>query len=201
MFFKKEQGTQWLVVALGNIGDRYHNTRHNIGFMVADVLSETHHTPIKKIKFKALTGSIMMDGVSVLVIKPTTFMNLSGEAVLQAAQYHKIPPERILVLSDDVTLPVGKIRIRLKGSHGGHNGLRDIIAKLGTDQFPRIRIGVGEKPHPDYDMADWVLGKFSPQDNIGEVAKIAAQAVEVAVTKGMEPAMQQFNRGGASNGS
>lgn len=199
MLFQKQSGVAWLVVCLGNIGDKYDNTRHNIGFMVADCLASHENAPIKKAKFKSLTTTMTFGGVSALVMKPTTYMNLSGEAVGEAAHYYKIPPERILVVSDDVSLPVGKLRIRLKGSHGGHNGLRDIIAKLGTDQFPRVRIGVGEKPHPDYDMADWVLGKFAKEDKIDKVALLASEAVMMAVSQGLEPSMQAYNGRGAVN--
>lgn len=194
MFFKKNTNSiEWLVVCLGNPGDKYDNTRHNIGFMVADYMAKEESLSMKKIKFKALITDITFDGTKALLMKPVTFMNLSGEAVRQAADYYKIPPERILVVSDEVAFPVGKLKIGKKGSAGGHNGLKNIIQHLGTDAFPRIRVGVGEKPHPDYDMADWVLGHFSKEDNIEAVVKDSAQAVSLAVSQGLDKAMAQYN--------
>ena len=157
-------GVDWVLVCLGNPGEKYENTRHNVGFMVADELGECQRAPIQRLKYKALTNVFTISGQKVLVMKPVTFMNLSGEAVRPAADFYKIPPERILVISDDTALDPGKLRIRTKGSAGGHNGLKSIIQHLGTDQFPRVRVGVGQKPHPDYDLADWVLGKPAAED-------------------------------------
>ena len=155
MFFHRSSGgASWMLVCLGNPGDQYENTRHNVGFMVADQLGERYRLPIQKLKFKALTNVFTISGEKVLVMKPVTYMNLSGEAVRPAADFYKIPPEHIIVISDDTALDVGKLRIRKGGSAGGHNGLKSIIQHLGTDQFPRVKVGVGEKPHPDYDMAD-----------------------------------------------
>ncbi len=193
LFQKSSGGIQWLVVCLGNIGDKYDNTRHNIGFMVADYLAQEEQTTIKKIKCKALTTQLNLGGEKVLLMKPVTYMNLSGEAVISAMDYYKIPSERVLVVSDEVAFPVGKLKIGKKGSAGGHNGLKNIIAHLGTEAFPRIRVGVGEKPHPDMDMADWVLGHFSKEDKIEDVVKLSAQAVRVAVEQGIDLAMAQFN--------
>ena len=165
MFFRNNTGgAEWLLVGLGNPGTQYENTRHNVGFLVADELAERQNAPIQRLKFKALTNLLTISGEKVLVMKPVTYMNLSGEAVRQAVDFYKIPPERVLVVSDDTALAVGRLRIRKGGSAGGHNGLKNIIQHLGTDQFPRVRVGVGEKPHPDYDMADWVLGKFQGED-------------------------------------
>ncbi len=163
MFFQCTSGTDWLLVCLGNPGERYANTRHNMGFRVADLLAERLRISVKRVKFHALTAPAVLGGQRVLIMKPTTYMNLSGEAAGEAARFYKLPPERVLVISDDVSLPPGKIRIRRDGSAGGHNGLKDIIVHLGTDRFPRIKVGVGNKPHPDYDMADWVLAHLTPQ--------------------------------------
>ena len=196
MFFKKDAGgVSWLLVCLGNPGDKYENTRHNVGFMVADEMAERQSKPIQRLKFKALTNVLDISGERVLVMKPITYMNLSGEAVRQAADFYKIPPERVLVVSDDTALPVGRLRIRVKGSAGGHNGLKNIIQHLGTDQFPRLRVGVGEKPHPDYDMADWVLGKLQGEDKkvMDQAVKRAADAVECFLRDGPQKAMNQFN--------
>ena len=196
MFFKKDAGgVSWLLVCLGNPGDKYENTRHNVGFMVADEMAERQSKPIQRLKFKALTNVLDISGERVLVMKPITYMNLSGEAVRQAADFYKIPPERVLVVSDDTALPVGRLRIRVKGSAGGHNGLKNIIQHLGTDQFPRLRVGVGEKPHPDYDMADWVLGKFTGEDKkkIDASVKRAADAVAGIHSEGIDRGMGKFN--------
>lgn len=184
-----------MLVCLGNPGDQYENTRHNVGFMVADQLGERYRLPIQKLKFKALTNVFTISGEKVLVMKPVTYMNLSGEAVGEAARFYKLPPERVLVISDDVSLPVGKLRIRKGGSAGGHNGLKSIIQHLGTDQFPRIKVGVGQKPHPDYDMADWVLSKFAGEDlkTITEAIRKAADAVECLIQEGPDKAMNRFN--------
>lgn len=196
MFLKKNSGgVSWLIVGLGNPGEKYENTRHNVGFMVVDELAERESKPIQRLKFKALTNTLTISGEKVLVMKPVTYMNLSGEAVRQAMDFYKIPPEHILVISDDTALAVGRLRIRAKGSAGGHNGLKNIIQHLGTDQFPRLRVGVGEKPHPDYDMADWVLGAFQGEDKkaIDATVKRAADAVECILAQGLDRGMGKFN--------
>ena len=195
LFGNKSAGVSWLIVGLGNVGDKYEGTRHNVGFQVADELAERAGVPVQRLKYRALTGQAEIGGVRVLLMKPVTFMNLSGEAVRPAADFYKIAPDHILVLSDDVALPVGKIRVRAKGSAGGHNGLKNIIQHLGTDQFPRVKVGVGEKPHPDYDMADWVLGRFQGEDRkaIGAAVKRAADAVECLIREGPERAMSRYN--------
>ena len=196
MFFnQKNGGVDWLLVCLGNPGDQYENTRHNVGFMVADELGERHNVPIQRLKFRALTNTITVGEKKVLLMKPVTYMNLSGEAVHEAASFYKVPPERILVVSDEVALAPGKIRVRRSGSAGGHNGLKNIIAHLGTDQFPRIRVGVGQKPHPDYDMAGWVLGKFQGADKkaVEEAVKRAADAAECLIQEGVDKAMNRYN--------
>ena len=196
MLFQRDSGgAAWLIVGLGNPGEKYENTRHNVGFQVIDELAERQGKPVQRLKFKALTGLLTIGGEKALVMKPVTYMNLSGEAVRPAADFYKLPPERILVISDDVALAAGRLRIRAKGSAGGHNGLKSIIQHLGTDQFPRVKIGVGEKPHPDYDMADWVLSRFTGEDlkTITQAVKRAADAVECFVREGPDKAMNRFN--------
>lgn len=195
MFFSRSGPVDWLVVCLGNPGEKYEGTRHNVGFMVADALGDRGNFPIQRLKHRALTGTAVIGGCRALVMKPVTFMNLSGEAVGEAARFYKIPADHVLVVSDDVSLPVGKLRIRTGGSAGGHNGLKNIIQHLGTDQFPRVKVGVGEKPHPDYDMADWVLGKFQGEDKKTIEAAVvrAAEAVECYLQDGPTKAMNRFN--------
>ena len=192
---KKSSSLDWIVVFLGNPGDKYENTRHNVGFMTADALGEKLNKPIQRLKFKSLTNVVEYGGCRVLLMKPTTYMNLSGEAVREACMFYKLPPERVLVVSDDVSLPVGKIRLRRNGTAGGHNGLRSIIGQLHSDQFPRLKIGVGAKPHPDYDMADWVLGRFSKEDRKAIDAAIdrALNAMECLFTQGIDKAMSRYN--------
>ena len=195
MLIQKKLPVSWLIVGLGNPGEQYENTRHNVGFLVADELGERGSFPIQRLKFKALTNTAVIGGQGALVMKPTTYMNLSGEAVGEAARFYKIPPGRVLVISDDVDLPLGKLRIRTGGSAGGHNGLKSVIQHLGADQFPRLKVGVGGKPHPDYDMADWVLGKLQGEDKrvMDEAVKRAADAVECFLKDGPQKAMNRFN--------
>lgn len=200
MFLRKKstsgQAIEWLVVFLGNPGDKFDNTRHNAGFRAADALEKKTGERMKRIKFKALVGDFEVGGVRILAMKPQTFMNLSGEAVQEAANFYKIPTDHILVVCDDVSLDVGKLRLRRKGSAGGHNGLKNIIYLLNSDQFPRIKMGVGVKPHPDYDLAAWVLGHFSPEDSklMDDAAARAADAIEVILTKGFDKASNQFSK-------
>ena len=195
MFFQKPAGVAWILVFLGNPGAKYAGSRHNVGFMTADVLEKREHIRIDRLRFKALTAQTELGGAKVLLLKPQTYMNLSGEAVRPAAAFYKVPPERVIVVSDDVSLPVGKLRIRLKGSAGGHNGLKSIISCLGTDAFPRVKVGVGAPPHPDYDMADWVLSGFRNQDaeEIAQAVQRAADALTCMIAEGAERAMNQFN--------
>ena len=154
----------YIVVGLGNPGRQYENTRHNCGFDAIDKLAYKHNFDIKKLRFKSLTGECRIGSSKCLVMKPSTFMNLSGQAVVEAMNFYKIPPENVIVIFDDISLDVGKMRIRRKGSDGGHNGMKNIIYLSGSDMFPRIKLGVGKKPHPEYDLKDWVLGKFSAAD-------------------------------------
>lgn len=195
MLFKRPGGISWLVVFLGNPGTKYEMTRHNAGFMAGDAMAKAQGAAINRSRFKALTGTCDIGGETVMLMKPQTFMNLSGEAVAQAVSFYKLAPDHVIVVSDEVALPIGKLRIRTKGSAGGHNGLKNIIALLGTDQFPRIRIGVGAAPHPDYDMADWVLSSFKGKDaeDILAAASRAAEAVECYITKGADRAMNLYN--------
>ena len=197
MFFGRNRaaGVEWLVVGLGNPGDKYENTRHNVGFLTVDRIAETLNVPVQRLRHRALTNTGELGGAKVLLMKPITYMNLSGEAVGAAARFYRIPASHVLVISDDVSLPVGKLRIRTGGSAGGHNGLKSIIQHLNTDQFPRIKIGVGQKPHPDYDMADWVLGQFAGEDakTIAAAVERAAEAVECYIRSGPDKAMNCFN--------
>ena len=194
MFFSKG-GAEWIVAFLGNPGIKYNGTRHNAGFMAADAMEKKLGVSINKMRFKALTQTADIGGKKVLLMKPQTYMNLSGDAIVQAANFYKVPPERVIVVSDETALPIGRLRIRRGGSAGGHNGLKSVIPRLGTDQFPRIRRGVGDKPHPDYDMADWVLSAFKGQDaaDMELGAKKAADAVECYITEGADRAMNKFN--------
>lgn len=191
---------EYIICGLGNPGDKYARTRHNAGFLAMDYLSQKCNIPIKRVRFKSLVGEGMVDGKRVLFMKPQTFMNASGEAVKEAADFYKIPPERIIVFSDDVNFAPGCMRIRKSGSDGGQKGLRSIITLLNSDQFPRVRLGVGEKPSREYDMADWVLGKLSDADckamypcleaTYDTILLIMAGKIEDAMGKfnGMKPA-------------
>ena len=189
-------GVQWLVVFLGNPGAKYEKTRHNIGFMAAEACEREESVRIDRLRFRALTAQLKLGDQGVLLMKPQTFMNLSGEAASQAAKFYKVPPEKVIVISDDVSMSCGKLRIRTKGSAGGHNGLKSIIACLGSDEFPRIKVGVGAPPHPDYDMADWVLGCFSGQDAKAaeQAAARAWEAAKVYITEGPDRAMNKFSQ-------
>ena len=189
-------GISWIVVFLGNPGTKYSGTRHNAGFMACDALERELNVSVNKLRFKALTAAVSIGGEKVLLMKPQTYMNLSGEAVIQAVKFYKVPADHVIVVSDEVALPIGKMRIRKSGSAGGHNGLKNIILHLGTEEFPRIRMGVGSAPHPDYDMADWVLGSFKGQDaaDMEELAKRVSKAIQCYVTDGAERAMNLYNR-------
>lgn len=193
MLFQKS--CEWMIVGLGNPGEAYARTRHNVGFRTVDLLAQRLDVKIDRVKCKALTRLVELAGHKVLLVKPQTYMNASGQSVLWASQYYKIPPERILVLSDDISLPVGRIRVRAQGSAGGHNGLKSIIADLKSQEFPRVKIGVGAKPCPEYDLADWVLSNFTAQEEkaLKEAIDHAADAAVEVLRAGVPSAASRFN--------
>lgn len=201
LFVKKDKkeftqnGIEWLVVGLGNPGIKYALTRHNCGWMSIDRLAERYHIEVNRVKFKSLCAETEISGKRCLVMKPTTMMNASGEAVLEAMRFYKIPIERVLVICDDISLDVGKLRIRRKGSDGGQKGLRSIINLSGSDNFHRVKIGVGAKPHPDYDLAAWVLSAFteSEMEKISDALDHAVDAVELIIASKTDEAMNKFN--------
>jgi len=195
MFLRNKGAYGWLIAGLGNPEPKYEQTRHNAGFLAIDRLAEKRGASIKKMKFHALTGEAEISGERCLLLKPLTFMNLSGEAVEEASQFYKIPPERILVLFDDISLDPGRLRIRRKGSDGGHNGIKSIIHCTGADTFPRVKIGVGKKPRPDYDLAAWVLGKFPAEDQkaIDKACEDAVNAAACIIAEDCAAAAQKFN--------
>lgn len=186
---------QFLVVGLGNPGDKYAQTRHNTGFMAVDAAAKALGVKPDRIRFKSLTAQCEIGGKQVLLMKPTTFMNLSGQAVVDALNFYKLTPRDMVVISDDVALDVGKLRIRMQGSDGGQKGLKNIIYLLGDDQFCRMRIGVGAKPHPDYEMADWVLSKFTPkeQELIDAACEKCRDALPYIVQGDAKRAMDLYN--------
>lgn len=188
-------GCDWMVVGLGNPGKEYELTRHNVGFRATDLVAGLLKTKIDRLKFKALTRMVNWQGQKVLLVQPQTYMNLSGAAVSALASYYKVKPERIIVIFDDISLPPGRIRVRKDGSAGGHNGIKSMIQSLGSDQFPRIKIGVGAKPHPDYDLADWVLSKFSPLEEkaLAPALENAAKAALLIMEQGTEKAASAYN--------
>ena len=199
MFFKKREkpsgGVDYMIVGLGNPGSEYEATRHNAGFIVVDMLAEKLGCGLTKLKFKSLYGTADIGGKKCLILKPQTFMNNSGEAVRDAAAFYKIPAENIIVVSDDISLDVGRLRIRRKGSDGGHNGLKSIIYLLNNDNFARIKVGVGKKPHPDYDLAAWVLSRFKNDevDDLKKAAENACDAIKLMVEGKTDMAMNKFN--------
>lgn len=188
-------GIEFLIVGLGNPGGKYEITRHNAGFLCADLFAESMNTEIKRLKYHALTAEVNIDGHRCLLMKPQTFMNNSGEAVAEAAKFYKIPAEKVIVMFDDISLPIGKLRVRRKGSAGGHNGIKSIISHLGSEIFPRVKIGVGAKPHPDYDLADWVLANFKKEDfpALKEAMVNAGEAVKLIVNGNTDKAMNLYN--------
>ena len=186
---------EFLFVGLGNPGPKYEFTRHNAGFLCMDLLAQQLGVKIDRIKFNSVVADVAIEGSRCILMKPQTFMNNSGEAVRDAANFYKIPPEHIIILFDDISLPPGKLRIRRKGSDGGHNGIKSILYLLGSDQFPRIKVGVGQKPHPDYDMADWVLSTFQKDElsRMKEAMEKACEAVPLLVREETDRAMNLYN--------
>ena len=186
---------EYIICGLGNPGTQYEGTRHNIGFMTIDTLCEKYKLDCKKLRFRSLTCDAMISGKRCLIMKPTTFMNNSGEAVTEAMSFYKIPPERTIIVFDDISLEPGKLRIRRKGSDGGHNGIKSIIYLSGSDMFPRIKMGVGAKPHPDYNLADWVLGHFRKEqaEALETAMDNAVSSIELMVGGKMNEAMNKFN--------
>ena len=186
---------EWLIVGLGNPGKEYAATRHNIGFITLDRLAQQEHFDIKKIKFKSLVCDTVLAGKRCMMMKPSTFMNNSGEAVGECARFYKIPPEHILVIYDDINFDPGVMRIRKKGSDGGHNGMKSIIYHLNSNAFPRIRMGIGAKPHPEYDLADWVLSGFSESEKKALEPAIdnACDAIRQIVAGEIDTAMNRYN--------
>lgn len=195
MLLRSSSGCDFLVVGLGNPGSKYWNTRHNVGYAALDALAKDLGVTVDRVKFQGLTAQANLDGHKLILLKPTTYMNLSGQSVQAAAKFYKVPPEHILVLSDDISLDPGRLRIRKSGSAGGHNGLKSIIASIGSQDFPRIKIGVGEKPHPDYDLADWVLGSFSKADQklLDDALDRAKDAALTIITDGTSAAANRYN--------
>ena len=191
----KTDKQSWLIVGLGNPGREYERTRHNTGFRAIDLLAQTLGCKIDKAKFQGLYGQTVYNGTKLFLLKPQTYMNLSGRAVLQLSAYYSIPPERIIVLFDDISLEPGRLRVRSDGSAGGHNGIKSIIAELGSQNFPRVKIGVGAKPNPEFDLAAWVLSTFSAKEekDLSFALKNAGQAALLIIDQGVPQAANQFN--------
>ena len=194
MLFSKPSA-DWLIVGLGNPGRQYDRTRHNAGFRAMEALARRLGCPLDRVKFQGRMGQCAHGGQKLVLLLPQTFMNLSGNAVAEAVRFYRLPPERVLVLCDDISLEPGRLRVRGSGSAGGHNGLKSIIARLGSQDFPRVKIGVGAKPHPDYDLADWVLSTFSQQEEkaLAPIWDQAGEAALAVVTLGVEQAASRFN--------
>lgn len=193
--FQKKNGENWLIVGLGNPGREYEKTRHNAGFRALDLLAANLNCKVDKLKFQGLYGQTNYNGTKVYLLKPQTYMNLSGRSVLQLSAYFNIPPQQIIVMFDDISLEPGRLRIRADGSAGGHNGIKSIIQEIGSQNFPRVKIGVGAKPNPNYDLADWVLSTFSAQEEkaLAVSLKNAADAALAIIDKGVPDAANKFN--------
>ncbi|MBQ9515884.1 MAG: aminoacyl-tRNA hydrolase [Ruminococcus sp.] len=198
LFQKKEfssNSIEYLIVGLGNPGKQYEGTRHNAGFISLDYIADELNVKVNKVKFKSAVGEARISGKRCLLMKPSTFMNLSGQAVTEAMRFYKLSPQQVIVISDDISLDVGKIRIRRKGSDGGQNGLKNIIYLSGSDEFPRVKVGIGKKPHPDYDLKDWVLSRFTDKDKklLAERLPDIKGAVECIVSGEIDKAMNLYN--------
>ena len=193
--FKKSANENWLIVGLGNPGREYEKTRHNAGFRCIDLLADTLGCKIDKLKFQGLYCQTNYNGTKVFLLKPQTYMNLSGRSVLQLSAYFNIPPQRIIVMFDDISLEPGRLRIRANGSAGGHNGIKSIIQEVGSQEFPRVKIGVGAKPNPNYDLADWVLSSFSANEekNLAVSLENGAKAALAIIDHGVPEAANRFN--------
>ncbi len=193
--FQKNSGENWLIVGLGNPGREYERSRHNTGFRCLDIIAETLGCKVDKLKFQGLYNQVSYGGGKVFLLKPQTYMNLSGRSVLQLSAYFHIPPQRIIVLFDDISLEPGRLRIRADGSAGGHNGIKSIIQELGSQAFPRVKIGVGAKPNPEYDLADWVLSSFSASEEkaLAVALKNGAEAALAIIDKGVPEAANRYN--------
>ena len=193
--FKNTGGVEYLIVGLGNPDKKYENTRHNCGWMAIDHLADKLGCKVNKIKFKSFVGECRINNKRALLMKPTTYMNNSGQAVVEAMNFYKLPPENVIVVFDDISLDVGKMRIRQKGSDGGQKGMRSIIYLSGKDTFPRIKIGIGAKPNPDWDLADWVLSRFSKDEGklLEEMFDNAADAIALMVDGKIDRAMNLYN--------
>lgn len=194
MLFRKP-ACDWLVVGLGNPDANYARTRHNIGFRVVDQLACRLGVKLDRAKFRGLTAQATLDGQKLVLLKPQTFMNLSGLSVMDAVRFYKLPPERVLVIFDDISLPVGRLRVRADGSAGGHNGIKSVIGCLNSQSFPRVKVGVGAKPHPDYDLADWVLSNFTKEEEklLSDTVPAAADAAVLLLREGTAAAAAKFN--------
>lgn len=193
--FKSTPQDAWLIVGLGNPGKEYERSRHNCGFRALDILAGKLNVKVDKLKFQGLYAQTCYNGTKLFLLKPQTYMNLSGKSVVQLSAFYKIPPQRIIVLFDDISLAPGRLRVRGDGSAGGHNGIKSIIQELGSQDFPRVKIGVGAKPNPDYDLADWVLGSFSALDEKAMAVSLenAGQAALTIIDKGVPEAENRFN--------
>ncbi len=194
-FMSNPTGITWLVAGLGNPDRKYQNTRHNAGFIAIDEVARQLGVSIDRKKFDALVADVSLAGQRVLLMKPQTYMNLSGVSIEKAASFYKIPPEQVLVIFDDISLEPGKIRIRRKGSHGGHNGIRSIIDYLQSDNFPRVKLGVGERPNPNFDLADWVLSVFTQEERkaLDDAASHCKEIAELTIQGNIEQAMNLYN--------
>lgn len=186
---------EYVIAGLGNLGLEYENTRHNAGFIVLDMLAKQCGEEINRMQFKGRTADVMLGDKRCLLLKPTTYMNNSGESIVQALEFYKLDVSSLIVVCDDISLDVGRLRIRRKGSHGGHNGLRSICELTGSDSYERIKMGVGKKPHPDYDLAKWVLGKFGKEDmeKLNTAAENACECIKLMVQGKTDQAMNKYN--------